>query len=89
MASFGFELADLIQKHYPLSVKGDAEQLARVTADMATTFGGLIAISIRLSGKDRAEGIIRKTVELMLHQAGIIDKLAIEKLFAGKPRGSA
>jgi hypothetical protein len=88
MASFGLELAELIQKHYPLSVKGDADQLARVTADIAITFGGLIAISVRLTGKDKAEGIIRKMIEVMFQQAGVIDKMAIEKLFP-KTQGNA
>lgn len=78
MAKFGHELADLIFKHYPLALKGDVDQLAAVTADMATTFGGLLAFSFRLTGEKRTRGIIHAIVKLMLQQAGIIDEKAVD-----------
>lgn len=89
MAKFGIEVMNLIATHYPLALKGDAEQLARVTADLATTFGGLIAFSLRLNSRDHSEAVIRKIVELMLEQAGIIDRKAIEKIFAQPTQGNA
>jgi hypothetical protein len=70
--SFGTELAALIAKHHPLALKGDAEALARVTGAMATTFGGLLAFSLRFQGKDHTLDCVRIIVKKMLEQGGMI-----------------
>lgn len=80
MARFGHELATLIALRHPGALKGDADELAKVANDMAITFGGLIALSVRLNGRDSAEKVIRTIFNEMLDQAGIIDNKAIEIL---------
>lgn len=70
--SFGVELAALIAKHYPLALKGDAGALGSVTGAMATTFGGLLAFSVRFQGKDHTLTLVRYIVKSMLDQGGLI-----------------
>lgn len=71
--TFGEELAALIFKHHPKALQGDAEALGRVTGVMATTFGGLLAFSLRFSGKDHTQDVVRHIVKDMLEQAGMIN----------------
>lgn len=72
MASFGEELTGLIMKHYSSALKGDPQALGRVTAEMATVFGGLLAFSLRFNGRDHTVTVIRTIVTKMLEQGGII-----------------
>lgn len=80
MARLGHEIAALIQQQHPRALKGDYDELAKVTADIAITLGGLIAFSIRLNSQDQAAAVIRKIFNTMLDQAGLIDNKALEIL---------
>ena len=86
--NFGMELASLIFKHYPKAMKGEAEALGKVTGDMATTFGGLLAMSLRLHGKDYTEQAILVMVRLMLEQGGIIGDRAEQILRERKTKAN-
>lgn len=70
--TFGEELAELIVKHHPKALQGDAAAIGRVTGVMATTFGGLLAFSLRFHGKDHTLAVVRHIVKQMLDQAGMI-----------------
>jgi hypothetical protein len=88
MASFGSDLAELIFKHHPKAMQGDAEALGKVTGAMATTFGGLLAMSLRLHGKERTEQAILVIVRLMLEQGGIIGDRAEQILRERKTKAN-
>lgn len=80
MASFGIELADLIQKHYPLATKGDQDQLAKASSLIAVTFGGLIALACRLQSESSARMIVEAICRQMLKHATNIDAKAMDIL---------
>lgn len=71
--TFGEELAALIFKHHPKALQGDADALGRVTGVMATTFGGLLAFSLRFNGKDHTLDVVRHIVRQMLEQGGMVN----------------
>lgn len=78
MARLGHDIAALIALRHPGALKGDADQLAIVAKDIAITFGGLIAMSLRLNGEDHTAAVIKTIVNAMLDQAGIVDNKALE-----------
>lgn len=80
MARLGHEIAALIALRHPRALKGDADELARVANDIAITFGGLIAMAVRLNGEEHAKKVVMSIVNSMLDQAGIVDNKALEVL---------
>lgn len=78
MSKFGLEVTALISQHYPHALKGDAEQVAQCSSELATCLGGLLAFALKFSGTRGAEEAINLMIDKIVDNATKIDAKAAD-----------
>jgi len=63
--AIGKGIIELIQRHEPLALKGDAAAMARVVNDLGDSAGGLLAFALTQRGPDAAMAVALVLLERM------------------------
>jgi hypothetical protein len=80
---FNLEIVALIHQHYPYAFKGDAQQIAEVSCELATALGGLLVFAYRFGGDQDATRLVNLMIDKIISNAATIDKKTAEIKKAG------
>lgn len=71
--AFQREILDLIRRHYPSAIRGDVEQNATCSAELAMALGAMLAFAFRLNGEVIGRTVLATITQKIIENATAID----------------